>query len=70
MKRLSNLCTILMLRAAAWMLEVACALAREAVRHAPRRGQEDPIRKTLLALAYGLRRLAQWVIRLTPPRKR
>lgn len=70
MKRLSNLRTILMLRAAAWMLEVACVLAREAVRHAPRRRREAPVCKTLLALAYGLRRLAQWVIRLTPPRKR
>lgn len=69
MKRLSNLRTILMLRAAAWMLEVACALARVAVRRQPRREGEDPVRRALLALAYCLRRLAQWAIRFTPPRR-
>lgn len=69
MKHLSNLRTIVMLRVAAWMLEVACALARAAVRHVPRRGRKELLRKTLLALAYGLRRFAQWVIRFAPPRE-
>jgi len=69
MKHLSNLRTILMLGGAAWILEAACALARMAVRLGAGRWRVAPLRRALLALAYGLRRLAQWVIRFTPPRR-
>lgn len=70
MKHLSNLRTILMLRVAAWTLEVACALARAAARRTSGRGPVDLGRKTMLALAHGLRRFAQWVVLFTPPRER